>query len=262
MNRTSVILLVSLIMTVAGSVGHAQTPTPLPGTPQALTCVAFTSSPGLPGVEIVDSWEFLDRACIVMENTTGTAIEIAGCQGYFGRTVNPLEVHIRIWQIHNESLLPDLQAAASQVSETYAFAASPVPGSPQVSLITFDLEHYPDGYAMPLIDSGRKFVVEFMNMLDESGSGIIGMKIAAEFAGQCPPTYWADETNLFYDFDEATPANSDWYFKEDIGNSTNYYMGVTYYDNAIPRTPSMGTFGILGILGFITLAMTRRRKGK
>lgn len=237
----------------------AQTPTPLPGTPAQLTCMTFTSSPGLPGVEEISNWEYLDRACILLENTSGTAIEISQCQGYFSQTQNPIEVHIRIWEVQQYPLLPDVLAACTQVSVTYGFGFDPIPGFPDVALITFDLEHYDGGSVpMPVINPGKKYIVEFMNLMDEQGSGIPGMRVDAELVGQCP-TSFQNGTNIFFDYDEDVPSNSAWYYKEDIGLATNYYMGVTYYDGADPRAPSMGVFGIIALVVFISLAIVRRR---
>ena len=238
--------------------GLAQTPTPLPGTPQALTCMDFTHLPGMSGVEVINNWEYLDRACVVLQNNTGGAIEISACQGYFSVTSNPLIMQIRIWEILNESLLPDLPAAAIQVSDTYGFSADPIVGSPQVALVTFDLEGYMGGTVpMPVINPGKKFVIDFINLLDEGGSGVPGMKITAEQVGDCPPSFWADGTNIYGNYQTGATT---WSFKELIGLSTNFYIGVTYYDNADPRTPAMGTLGLFGVLGAISLVMMRKRK--
>ncbi|MBN1295438.1 hypothetical protein JXA80_01570 [bacterium] len=238
----------------------AQTPTPLPGTPMALTCVDFIASPGLSGVENIASWGYLDRTFILLENGPDGAIEISQCQGYFTQTYNPIEVHIRIWEVRQEALLPDVLAAASQVSVTYAFSFDPIPGAPQVALMTFDLEGYEGGSVpMPVINPGRKFIVEFMNLMDQQGSGVPGMRITAEIELQCPPAYWQDGTNIFFNYDEDTPANSTWNFKEDIGLDTNFYMGITYYDNATPRAPAMGTWGLIGLLLCVSMGIMKRR---
>ncbi|HPQ40200.1 MAG TPA: hypothetical protein PLV45_07475 [bacterium] len=233
----------------------AQTPTPLPGTPQALTCVPYDANPGLGAVTVIDNWEYLDRACILLENTSGTAIEIAYCWGYFGETSNLYGLNIRIWEVRNEALLPDLSAAASQVSITYAFGGNPI--AEPLALILFDLEGYESGTVpMPVINPGKKFIVEFMNYLDDLPTNP-GMKIAAEMSGQCPPSFWATGTNIFCDYD---PPISGCYWKEDISDPTNFLMGVTYYGDATPRAPSMGFYGIAGVIAFISLAIIRRRK--
>jgi len=246
------------LMVLCCSVGLAQTPTPVPGTPLALTCMSFTTLPGMALIESMDNWLYLDRVAVLLENTTGGAIEISACQGYFTQTENPLVTQIRIWEVLNEANLPDLSSAAVQIGETYGFSVEPVAGNPQVALVTFDLENYTGGSVpMPVINPDKKFVVDFINLMDEGGGGLPGMKVAAEVVGQCPPMFWADGTNLFGDYQTGLTT---WNFKEDIGSATNFYLGVTYYDNAEPRTPAMGTLGMIGLLMLISFALTRRRK--
>jgi hypothetical protein len=240
---------------IFGSVTIAQTPTPLPGTPLALTCDPFTFLPGISSVEVITNWNDLDRACIVLENTTGGAIAIAGFHGYFAQTEYPLIAQLRIWEVVNEDLLPDLYDAAILVSEgTYDVGADPVPGNPQIALVTCDLENYP-GLSMPVINPGKKFVVDIINVHPDDP---YCMKITAEWdESQCPPAYWSNETNIFGD---QVGGTLNWFFKEDIGNATNFYMGVTYYDNVDPRTPAMGTIGLVSLLVIVSFALTMKRK--
>jgi len=65
---------------------------------------------------------------------------------------------------------------------------------------------------------------------------------------------------LFFDWDDSTPANSAWYFREDFGSAyeSNYVIKVNYYDGAIARTPSMGFLGIVIVILMISLAIIKR----
>jgi len=159
----------------------AQTPTPLPGTPQALTCIDFAAT-GVPVLNTVLNWTYLDRACIILENTTGEAIEIASIEAFFGLVSNPYMFDVRIWEIINSTYLPDLQQAGTQVSETYAFGGTVSTGE-DVIVLRLDLENYASGSVpMPVINPGKKFVVEIMNKLDEPASQA-GVKICTEPVG-------------------------------------------------------------------------------
>ncbi|MBN1879222.1 hypothetical protein JW823_03850 [bacterium] len=245
-------------MLLVCSLGVAQTPTPLPGTPLSLTCWDFTYLPQMGAVDVITDWQYLDRACVVLENTTGGAIEISGIEAYFSQTENPLIGQLRIWEVLNEQFLPDLPAAAVQVSDIYALGADPVMGSPSIALVTFDLEGYLGGTVpMPVINPGKKFVVDIINLLDEGGSGLPGMKVTAEISEDDCPGFWVDRTNIFGNQSGSTLT---WNFKEDIGDETNFYIGVKYYDNAVPRTPAMGTIGIIIVVLLISCAMICRRK--
>ena len=242
-----------VILFIVSGLVNAQTPGPLPGTPLALTCMPFTDSPGLGAVESINNWDFLDRVCIVLENDTGVKMEIAGLQGYFANTAFPLISQLRVWEVHNETLLPDVVAAAT-LKGTYDFAASTAPGSPLVSLVTFDLTTYP-GTPMPVINPGKKFVVDIINVTETES-----MKMAAEIEGECPPQYWAEKTNIF---GKQVGATLTWNFKEDIGLSTNFYLGVTYFEKENeedPETPAMGTIGLIGLLVTLSFALTKRNK--
>ncbi len=243
-----------VILFIVSGLVNAQTPGPLPGTPLALTCVPFETLPGIGSVESIANWGFLDRVCVVLENTTGGAIEIAGLQGYFSRTDNPLIAQLRVWEVMNEHLLPDVNAACIMVSEgTFDFAAAPVPGFPQIALIQLDLVDYP-GMPLPVINPGKKFIIDLINLTEPPQSS---MEITAEVSGQCPPSFWAERTNIF---GKQVGATLTWNFKEDIGQPTNFYLGVTYFDNADPRTPAMGTVGLIGLLVAVSFALTRRNK--
>ncbi|MGB3975634.1 MAG: hypothetical protein WBM02_05255 [bacterium] len=241
------------ILCVVSGLANAQTPGPLPGTPLALTCMPFVTSPGITSVESIANWNYLDRVCVVLENTTGGAIEIAGVQGYFTRTDNPLIAQLRIWEVQNEHLLPNVGAACIMVSEgTYDFAAAPVPGFPQIALVQLDLTSYPGMTKLPVINPGKKFIVDLINVTEQPS-----MEMTAEVPGQCPPSFWAERTNIF---GNQVGATLTWNFKEDIGLPTNFYLGVTYFDNADPRTPAMGTVGLIGLLVAVSFALTGRNK--
>lgn len=233
----------------------AQTPTPLPGTPQALTCLDFNYS-GISGVEVITNWLYLDRVCVVFENNTGGAIAIASCQGIFGQPENEFAGQLRIWEVLNEQYLPDLAAAAMQVGETYALSAPSNPG-PAAVLVRFDLEGYLGGTVpMAVINPGKKFVIDILNQMDGGGLGP-GMKITAEQVGECPPSFWSDGTNIFGD---QNGSNLTWSFKEDIGNSTNFCLGITYYSDVDPRTPATGVFGLIALIVLISCAMIVRSR--
>lgn len=249
--NTLALIMVGLFMCVTT---FGQTPTPLPGTPLALTCDEFTHIPDLGAVEVIANWNWLDRTCILLENNFGGAIEIAGVQAYFSQTQFPLITQVRIWEVKNEHLLPNVPEAAVLVSEIYDFGVDPIPGNPDVALITFDLENYPGFMPMPVINPNKKFIVDLINVNDTSS-----MKTTAEWDGRCPPAYWNEQTNIFADFDGSTIT---WHFKEDIGQSTNFYVGVTFYTGATPRVPAMGTAGVVGLLILISFGMIRKKRQK
>jgi hypothetical protein len=232
----------------------SETPTPLPGTPLALTCDEFTHFPDLGAVEVITNWNWLDRSCVLLENNSGSAIEIAGVQAYVSQTQFPLITQIRIWEVLNEQYLPNVPQAAILVSEIYDFGVEPVPGNPEVALVTFDLENYPGFAPMPVINANRKFVVDLINVNDSSS-----MKTTAEWDGRCPPSFWEDQTNIFANFDAGATT---WHFKEDIGQSTNFYIGVTYYTGATPRVPAMGTAGVIGLLVLISLGLLGKKQNR
>jgi len=246
------ILIMGMMPTVNG-----QTPTPLPGTPLTLSCDVFTYNPGITGVELISNWLFLDRAAVMMENPETFPIEIIGLEAYFGLTSNPLWVQVEFFEIFNENYLPDVEAAGLPISELYDFLSDPIPGNPLIGLAAMDIANYPELNPPIIVNPGVKFAVALRNLMDDPDFPVPGMKITAEQDGRCPPQYWSDETNFFFNYEES--GGSQWYFKEDIGLSTNFYIQVKYIPATEYRSPSMGPVGILGLLGILSVALLRRR---
>ena len=164
--------------------------------------------------------------------------------------------------LRRPSLLPDVPAACQELTKTlYVFGGDPVSGAPEVALISCDLtDPQFAGYPLPVINNGEKFIVEFM--ADPLAMGVPIMGMTAEVPLQCDGVpggpYWANETNIYCDYDPGS--GNTWYFKEDIGAATNYYIGVTYNEDVTPRVPTMGLFGIMSLVGLISMFMIRRRK--
>jgi hypothetical protein len=235
----------------------AQVPTPC-ATPVAQTCLAYGA--GAAFVNEVTGWQDFDAAAFVVFPTLNIppdnyAVELCQVDIAFKTPTIPTELFdvflLSVYQIHDESKLPDLDAAGRMIWGRHYYPIQIPSPAPELLWVRFDMPSA--AVDLPVINYGP-IAIKIEYFMDPGVNDVIEMNLVND-NGSCS---FVPYSNIY--FEKATESYN---FVDDVPLAdSNWAMLARYTDNVPYIVPTLTPVGIGILIGLITLGSLRIRRKK